>query len=471
MIIVKAKYSSTSKSTVTYMNYIATREGVIDNSMKLDASKPVSEKQTELIEKLFDDDLIDSNSIEYKNYMDSMNLKTASLLISHGLENADFSENEIYANYIAERPDTELNEDGSHGLFDLHGSSDLEATKELLKNHEGNVWKIIISLPYDSTFTSKEDWEREIRANDLSLKKAFNDNSIKWVGAVHKASNPHCHLMIWSDKNKLQLSPSEFIKMKDEIRRTFYKGIYKEELNELNKKQNLQNKDLAKAINKDFKQTFKDFEKNGMPKELNSSVVSHINSLSEKLPNKYGYCLSKDKQIINNILKEVIESNPSIKNQFESLLELQKERLSAYHQNPETIQTKLEEYKNQLLYGGGRNELQNAILKEIKELRKEPANLITPVKLDTNVNSLENQIRDSIGEKTAISQSFKLNEKTNASSIGLSVAKTVTKLFNTNNQSDDIVRNAGLRSKINHMKDLKEKQKEERLRNKQRQSL
>ena len=73
--------------------------------------------------------------------------------------------NEIYANYIAERPGVDKDVDQEHGLFDEGGAADLQAIRSELQQHSGNVWRSIISLRRNDA----EEFDRDDQESWRSL--------------------------------------------------------------------------------------------------------------------------------------------------------------------------------------------------------------------------------------------------------------------------------------------------------------
>lgn len=107
------------------------------------------------------------------------------------------NENEVYINYIHERPK-------SHGLFDQNGVADPEQVKKELSQHDSFVWRAIVSLREEDAkelgYLSKEKWQDLLRNKvpDMAKEMGIKINNIRWAGAVHMAKgHPHAHIVFW----------------------------------------------------------------------------------------------------------------------------------------------------------------------------------------------------------------------------------------------------------------------------------
>lgn len=121
--------------------------------------------------------------------------------LKKGVENLD-SDNELYAKYIAERPN-------SHGLFGPDGIENPKEIQEIFENHDSFVWRGIISLKEidakEIGFIDKDKWQEMLRKKlpDIGEKMGIPYDNLKWVGAIHmEKGHPHAHVMIWEDVPK-----------------------------------------------------------------------------------------------------------------------------------------------------------------------------------------------------------------------------------------------------------------------------
>ena len=144
-LILKSPYKKDGRSASTYMNYIATREGV---------------------EKLSG-----------------------------------------YMNYIATRPGTEKR--GCHGMFGDGDTVDLNAAKAEIEGYSGRVWTHIISLRREDAARLGYDnaiaWRSLLRAhrNEIAAAMKIPPDHFRWYAAFHnEANHPHVHMMAWSSDPK-----------------------------------------------------------------------------------------------------------------------------------------------------------------------------------------------------------------------------------------------------------------------------
>lgn len=141
-----------------------------------------------------------------------------------------FDTPEAHAKYANERP-------GSHGLFgqDSTNKPVMKDIQKELKNHEGLVWRLILSLREDDAirlgYTNKRQWERMLRATviDAANKMKIKPTNLRWVAAFHEEKgHPHVHLMMWEKDPKRTrgvLSKGEY----EDVKRVFVNEIYAEE--------------------------------------------------------------------------------------------------------------------------------------------------------------------------------------------------------------------------------------------------
>ena len=171
------------------------------------AARQVTDKQKDLIGKLLKEFPDLKEDIPYEEFEKNQNMFTASRFISDAAEHLEELSlgNEIYVNYISERPGVEISSGSSHGLFDESGAADLPAVREKLKNHEGNVWRSIISLRRSDAEEldreNQDSWRNLLQQHMPSLAKEMGIpfEHFRWCAAFHNESyHPHVHLMYWS---------------------------------------------------------------------------------------------------------------------------------------------------------------------------------------------------------------------------------------------------------------------------------
>lgn len=205
-LVTKFKYLKPgSNAAGRYVKYIATREGVemINDSKKY---LPATVNQKQFIEKMLLDFPDAAESLEYADYIAKPNRINASELISRTMENNidTIADSKTYADYIATRPRTQ--KFGSHGLFTDDGVAiNLSKVSEELKNHNGNVWTMIVSLHREDAerlgFNRGERWRDMLRTQveQLSTNLKIPMKNLRWYAAFHNESHhPHIHLIAYS---------------------------------------------------------------------------------------------------------------------------------------------------------------------------------------------------------------------------------------------------------------------------------
>lgn len=391
MITIKTRYSIDNKSNIAYLNYIATREGVKLELSDDHVSKPVSQKQKDLLKQLFKDDAFDDDLKELKAFRDKPSSYTASELISRGLDYTLNVDNKVYLNYIATRDGTVVEPTTKHGLFDLEGTADLKSFKEFMSNYNGRVYKMIISLPYNSDFREKEKWETLIRSSHAKLSKVFNRNAseIAWVGAVHEASNPHVHLMIWSKTEKeLNLNNTEFKKAMERLKITFAQRIYKDEFRELNQTRQETMQGLRSELMKHLKLYNEGILRDG----LDTNTFYLMQEYAQDIPDvKYGYQSPENKAKINQILVSLIEHHPDLYKMLEVLVENQSKRIDYYNISKDVDKKDHVEQFIQKLFYPSKNDkpiLQNILIAELQSIsvsaRDIEKNVVEPTTKEIN---------------------------------------------------------------------------------------
>ena len=209
--------SEEKKHVINNLEYISTREGVKLNNPEISEKystvlnpatsvKPVSENQKNIIASLTGKDSELKNTFTYQDYVKNSNMYSASKFIAEATEfiaEKDKS-NEIYLNYISERPGVVKNEKESHGLFDAAGAADKDKYKKELSSHTGNIWRDIISLRREDAiatgFDNQEAWIKLLSNKMPSLAESLGipEKNFRWCAAFHdEGYHPHVHVMFW----------------------------------------------------------------------------------------------------------------------------------------------------------------------------------------------------------------------------------------------------------------------------------
>jgi len=139
-----------------------------------------------------------------------------------------------HVKYASERP-------RSHGLFGANNeeSVDLKAIQKELKEHQGVVWRVVVSLREDVAqrmgYIDRKSWEKALRASvpDAATKMGISESNLRWIAAYHaEKGHPHCHIVMWEkepQRTKGMLSKGE----RSDVRKAYIQHIYREERSRL----------------------------------------------------------------------------------------------------------------------------------------------------------------------------------------------------------------------------------------------
>jgi len=344
-LVTKFKYikRGSKKNAGGYAKYIATREGVeiADESSK---SLPVSKKQQKLIEKILIDFPDSMEMLEYEDYIDNPTIGNASEFITRALEDNRYQvqNTKTYADYIATRPRVEMY--GSHGLFTHEGEAvNLSEVSDELKNHQGNVWTVIISLRRDDAerlgYGKGDKWRDMLRSQVDNFSTNFNIpiTELKWYAAFHNESHhPHVHVIIYSPKrNDGFLTKKGVNNLRSAIATSIFKPdlylIY-EKKDEYRLKLRADSKTVVSDIVSKINTGIYD---NPKLEEMLLNLADRLSKTSGK--KVYGYLKPDVKAIVNNIVTE-LASDTRIAKLYDLWCEENEEVYKTYSENiPERI--------------------------------------------------------------------------------------------------------------------------------------
>lgn len=202
-------------------------------------SSPATRAQRERIREFVEKVPAIRQTPEYMDYMANKTRENASEVLSHALEvaldsAADPETLRIMLNYIAERPGVVKDGEKQHGLFCSEGTADLEAEKDAIAEHKGNIYSMVFSLRRADADTLGYDGQEMWR--DLFVKKQaelakelhVSLSELHWIAAVHNTKHhPHAHFMAYSinEKTRMYLSKGAL----EEIKSDFVSEIFRDE--------------------------------------------------------------------------------------------------------------------------------------------------------------------------------------------------------------------------------------------------
>ena len=370
-IIVKCRYYASAKSFRDIggmLRYIATREGVdkLGNNWQ---SEPVSQAQQDLITKFCEAYSGCKRLQEYESYTSSKTKVSASEFISAVLENyPHLLSDKTYLDYIATRPRVERIE-GRHGLFTKDGIAiDLDEEAEKLRQHEGNVFTVIVSLKrHDAErlgYNYAERWRTLIqnRIDDIAKEYKIPPDAMKWFGAFHNESHhPHIHLMLYStDKFEKGFIDKKGI---DNLRHLFGTEIFSEDLDNYYKEQT-EYRNLLNADARDEITALADKIKNGLAD--NGEFVMKFVALAKRMQSVsgkkvYGYLPKSVKAMVNELV-DLLEKDEDINRIYELWYQAKCAVYATYTDNPPL--------KKPMSQEEAFKPIRNAMIKEADELGK-----------------------------------------------------------------------------------------------------
>ena len=370
-VIVKCKYYSSDKSARDIggmLKYIATREGVekLGDGWR---NEPVSKAQEDLILRFTEMHKGCRRLQEYGDYNTKRTKGAASEFISAVIENyPELLSDKTYLDYIATRPRVERIE-GTHGLFSDHDVAlDLYEESDRLREFNGNVFTVIVSLKREDAerlgYNTAERWRELARSKiDLVAKEhGIPLGSLKWYGAFHNESHhPHMHLMLYSTSQEKR----GFIDKKgiDRLRHLFGTEMFKYELTDVYDEQTKQ-RDLLNADARDEITALADKVKNGLAD--NGEFVLKFVALAKRMQSVsgkkvYGYLPKSVKAMVNELV-DLLEKVEDINRIYELWYQAKCAVYATYTDNPPP--------RKPLSQEEAFKPVRNAMIKEADELGK-----------------------------------------------------------------------------------------------------
>ena len=397
-LVTKFKYLKSNRkvSAGGYAKYIATRDGVdkIDDTQKF---APATTKQKNLIEKIIKDFPDCKEMFEYADYLEKLNMGTASDFISRAIEdNAyEIEGRKSYAKYIATRPRAERF--GSHGLFTDDGVQvQLSKVSEELNNHKGNIWTAIISIRREDAerlgFNTGTRWRDMLRTQTATLAENLKipTQNLHWYAAFHNESH-HVHLIAYSTvENEGYLTQ----KGVENLRSSFAKDIFQQDLLCVYEKQT-EHRDKLRA---EARYVVDDLvSKINSEIYINSSIQQKLLELAHRLSKTsgkkvYGYLKPDVKSLVDFIVEELASDDRIAK-----LYDLW------YEQKENTIRTYTDEMPDRisLVQNKEFKSIKNAIIKEALKLKL----------AEDEVEEIEN------ADEEPVTSPFKYEENTSVESV------------------------------------------------------
>lgn len=305
------------------------------------------------------------------------------ILQTENLSEQSAAPNDLYVNYIAERP-------RSSGLFGNLQQDDPVVLGNHLANLTAkgqNIYRGIVSLSGQDAielgYDKKENWEAYMRAviPDVAAQFGIPVDQLQWTAAVHaEKSHPHCHYMFWSKEQKV-CSPYIHVSKQNKCREILSKEMFRAE-----REQAVIAKTTARDLILDFgkaasKEDFLSLKENLLPGSGTYQIPGHLKAaaldalqvklleLMNALPNtgriNYAFCTPDLKEKIDAISRDLL-SHPDIRKEFSSYMQAVQNISKTYSASAAKT-----EYSKQAAEKDIYKRLGNIILASAKTLRKE----------------------------------------------------------------------------------------------------
>ena len=357
-LIIKSNYYKNPQSyhIDRYVRYIATRDGVEKQRGRKD-NNPYTKAQQELMDKCIFTFTDVAELPELRAFLDEPTRYRASefidaVLDAHADDLADVPE---LLKYIANRPGVE--KVGSHGLFSQTDEPiNLEEAVKTVENRKGNVWNHIISLKAEDAarlhYDNADSWKHLIRRNisELAQIHHMNPSDIQWYAAFHeKDHHPHIHMLVFSKSGKGYLSKKGMEKM----RSVFTNDIFRGEMFRMFTNQTEIRNRLKSEVNDLLEETLRS----------ESPFLMYYLALLGRLKKEldgckgkkvYGYLPKKVKRFVDYTVAQ-FANDPSIKELYQKWCEVNRQKLSIYHDSLQEDDVPLED-------NGAFRSLKNAVI-------------------------------------------------------------------------------------------------------------
>lgn len=319
------------------VKYMGTREGVEKLPNGID-NNPATKKQQTLINSITKNYPESKKYLEYKDFENNSTKSNATEFIDTFIErNADRAEElKALVSYIAERPSVEKL--GKHGLFSQSDDKiNLDSVAEEISNHKGIVWTHVISLKREDAerlgYNNADKWKKQVRKNMIEIAKAHNiqPSDLQWYAAFHNTTHhPHIHLLVYSKSGQGYLTNKGI----ESMRSAFGNNIFRNEQYKLFKQQTEYREELKDSFDELLEEVIDDCDYIFEPSPQLFNLILELRKQLDNCKGKkvYGYLPKKTKDIVNEILKELIK-NENLSELYDKWNEINNEKWSLYYDN------------------------------------------------------------------------------------------------------------------------------------------
>ena len=344
----KGRWQSMAKIifTARYVKNIS--KGQIKNYVKYIATRPNSEKYSQIISDEISE--LQSNWIakelkkspklkqecaeEYQAYEENPSCKTAENLICKIAEVNIYHGNDIknYVGYLAKRPRAEFTEQG-HALWnDKVEKINLRKVQNEAAEYQGRIWNFVVSLKREDAqrlgYDNAKTWRNLVMQKSLAMAKEMRikPENLVWYGAFHnEGHHPHIHIMCYSKDPKEGYITKKGI---ENLRSEFAHEIFHDEFYHIYE----QKDEVRKCIYEECRRTLNEslYMENKENLYAQSLLFALANNLKTAKHKKvYGRLAKENKLLVDEIVSE-ISKDEKINSLYQTWLELKDEVLSFY---------------------------------------------------------------------------------------------------------------------------------------------
>ena len=308
-------------------------------------SKPATRAQRERIREFVEKVPAIRQTPEYMDYKANPTRENASEVLSHALEvgienSADPETLRIMLNYIAERPGAVKDQEKQHGLFCADGIADLEAEKDAIAAHEGNIYSLVFSLRREDAdalgYDGQAMWRNLFTQKQAELAKALrvSVSELHWVAAVHNTRHhPHAHFIAYSTKPQTRMYLSK--NALESIKSDFVAEIFRDERYSIFAPR----EEIRQQLEARIEQLLAQLNQNGAAELAAQHIPEKLVALKtaiEQSPGRhvYKYLPKNVKAMVDRLLDE-LSSVPEIKALLAEYNQYQQQLEAFYKTNPD----------------------------------------------------------------------------------------------------------------------------------------
>ncbi len=331
-LIVKSPYlkPSAKRNPGNYLEYIATREGVV---MAEDTSRhlPATAEQQKEIARVLKKHPDTKDSLEYVDYQVSPTRGNANAFLGVTYElHPDSPRRDVYLKYISERPGA------VNGLFTDEGAPIVLAQVQKEMNEtQSNIWTHVFSLHREDAerlgYNTPETWMHLLRSqrNYIAQQMKISPENFRWYAAFHNAGHhPHVHLMAYSvDPHEAYLSKQGI----ENIKSSLAKEIFQQDLMQIYQRQTDVRNELRQEGRERIAQIVEEINQGSYQNpEMELLLVQLSQQLEQhKGKKQYGYLNAGAKKVVDTIVSQLADE-PRIQELYKLWCEQKEDVLRTY---------------------------------------------------------------------------------------------------------------------------------------------